>query len=369
MIRSKLLTTTNREAVSVERERLNSLVNSMADGVIAIDERNTVVIYNGAALNILDINSTMTGQALPTIMNLVDPNNQSVDIVELVRSTVTATTSRDYSLRYPDDSRINLYLSIAPVHLGYGKGGQKGHVLLLRDITHEKALEEERNDFISVVSHELRTPIAIAEGSIGNAIFIMEKTNDKDKTKEALNKAHEQVVFLSDMVNDLSTLSRAEGNKLKLEVEPINVAELVNDLVTGYRSQAEAKGLQLLSELDPTLELLNSGKLYVREVLQNFVTNSIKYTEHGSVTLGARPKDKGVEFYVADTGIGISQADREKIFDKFFRSNDERARSSTGKGLGLYITMKLARLLHAEISVDSELNKGSRFSIFIPNLG
>lgn len=362
------MTTVSRTAATIERERLNSLINSMADGVIAIDERHTVVIYNGAALNILDINSTMTGQSLPRIMKLVDSNNQTVDLVELIRTTNTATSSRDYCLQYPDESKINLYLSIAPVHLGFGKGGQKGHVLLLRDITHEKALEEERNDFISVVSHELRTPIAIAEGSIGNAIFIMDKTADKQKVVEALQKAHEQVVFLSDMVNDLSTLSRAEGNKLKLEVEPINVAELVDDLVSGYRSQAEQKGLQLLSEIDPTLELLHSGKLYVREVLQNFVTNSIKYTETGSVTLGARPKAKGVEFFVADTGIGISQADREKIFDKFFRSNDERAQTSTGKGLGLYITMKLARLLHAEISVESELNKGSRFSIFVPNL-
>jgi PAS domain S-box-containing protein len=362
------LTKVSRPTTNIERERLNSLINSMADGVIAIDERSSVVTYNGAALNILDINTTMTGQSISRVINLVDTNNQPVDVIELVRGTTTAITSRDYCLGFADGSRINLYLSIAPVHLGFGKGGQKGHVLLLRDITQEKALEEERNDFISVVSHELRTPIAIAEGSISNAIFLMGKSEDRSKAEEALTKAHEQVMFLSDMVNDLSTLSRAEGNKLKLEVEPINVSELIEDIVSSYQSQAEQKNLKLLSEIDPTLEILNSGKLYVREIIQNFLTNSIKYTEKGSVTLGARSKGKGVEFYVADTGIGIGQADREKIFDKFFRSNDQRAQSSTGKGLGLYITMKLARLLHAEINVESELNKGSRFTIFVPNL-
>jgi signal transduction histidine kinase len=219
-----------------------------------------------------------------------------------------------------------------------------------------------------VVSHELRTPIAIAEGSISNAQFISARETDPAKVQNALQKAHEQVIFLSDMVNDLSTLSRSEGNKLKLDLEAINVHDLIDDLVQGYRPQAEVKGLQLHGDIDPTLELLSSSHLYVREVLQNFITNSIKYTETGSVTVGAYTALKGVRFTVSDTGIGISMADREKIFDKFFRSNDKRAQHSTGKGLGLYITLKLARLLHAELEVDSELNHGTTFTIFVPNL-
>lgn len=368
MIRHKLLRTVVRTTAELERERLNSLVNSMADGVIAIDEKHKVAVYNGAALNILDLNKSMTGSYLPRLVKLIDKNNQPVDIGELIKTTTTALTTRDYRITYTDGSMINLYLSIAPVHLGYGRGGSRGYVLLLRDITNEKALEEERDDFISVISHELRTPIAIAEGSIGNALFIIEANSDPKKVKTALEKAHEQVLFLSDMVNDLSTLSRAEGNKLSLDIEPINVRELVEDLVVGYRPQAEAKGLKVASDIDPSLELLHSSHLYVREILQNFLTNSIKYTQEGSVTVGAKPKSKGVLFSVVDTGIGIGKADKEKIFDKFYRSSDDRARSNTGKGLGLYITLKLTKLLHAEVSVESELNKGSTFSIFVPNL-
>src|SRR5206468_12031167 len=124
--------------------------------------------------------------------------------------TKTQTTNRDWLLLDPDGSKINVYLSIAPVRLGFGHDGTKGHVILLRDITREKSLEEERDEFISVVSHELRTPIAIAEGNIGNAKFIVEKTGDLEAIKKALNDAHSQVLFLSDMINDLSTLSRAE---------------------------------------------------------------------------------------------------------------------------------------------------------------
>ena len=368
MISQKILARMTGMAADLERERLNSLINSMADGVIAVDKKGTVVVYNGAALNIMDLNRSMIGSNLARLMKLVDKQNQAVDVQDMIRNTVTAQTSRDYRLLYEDGSGINLYLSIAPVHLGYGKQGSEGYVLLLRDITHEKALEEERDDFISVISHELRTPIAITEGIISNAQFVVEKNLDINNVKLALKKAHDQVLYLSDMVNDLSTLSRAEGNQLQLEIVPINVHDLVQDLSENYRSQAETKGLQLFAEIDPALELLHSGKLYVREMLQNFLTNSIKYTEKGSVTIGAKPQKNGVLFYVQDTGIGISQADREKIFDKFYRSNDDRAQRSGGKGLGLYVTLKLARLLHADIDVTSELNKGSRFSISLPNL-
>lgn len=353
----------------LERERLTSLINSMADGVIAIDEEATIVLYNGAALNILDVNSNMVGQKLQNVLKLVDKNNQPVDILDTVMKTKTQFTNRDWRLVYSKDDAINVYLSIAPVRLGYGEKGRKGFVILLRDITREKSLEEERDEFISVVSHELRTPIAIAEGNVGNAEFILQKAGVTDASVvEALKQAHAQINFLSGMINDLSTLSRAERGVLKVEVESINVHDLLEELTVAYGQSAKEKGLTLTNELSPSLELLQSTKLYVREILQNFITNAIKYTETGNVTIGANPAPNGISFFVRDTGIGISKADQEKVFDKFFRSEDYRTRQNNGTGLGLYVTMKLARLIHAEISVQSELNQGSVFTILIPNL-
>lgn len=352
----------------VERERLNSLINSMADGVIAIDEKTHIVLYNGAALNILDVNSTITGKSIAAVMRLVDKNNQPVEFKKQILDTKTQMTSRDWRLTYPDGSMINLYVSIAPVKLSYGHEGMHGYVVLVRDITHEKSLEEERDEFISVVSHELRTPIAIAEGNIGNAEFILEKSGDMKQIKEALGQAHNQVNFLSGMINDLSTLSRAERGKLAVDIEDINAHELIDELGKLYTPEAEAKGLKLLTETDPHLELLKSSRLYVKEILQNFITNAIKYTEEGHVSIGAAQREGGVLFSVSDTGIGLSKADQERVFDKFWRSEDFRTRKNNGTGLGLYVTMKLTRLIHAEIDLSSELNKGSVFSIFIPNL-
>lgn len=354
-------------SAELERERLLSLINSMADGVVATDESGKIALYNGAALNVLDVNTNLAGKKIDSIAKLIDGNNQPLEITKLITSVKTQTTSRDYKIAYPDGSIGNLYISIAPVRLGFGQSGNKGFVVLMRDITREKSLEEERDEFISVVSHELRTPIAIAEGNIGNAQFIVDKQGGSKQIKETLNVAHEQIVFLAGMINDLATLSRAERGVLKVEPEQINTHELVEELAKTYDGDAEKKGLKIQTDLDPHLELLTSSRLYVREILQNFITNAIKYTESGSVTIGARHHNTGVMFEVSDSGIGISKTDQERVFDKFFRSEDFRTRANSGTGLGLYVTMKLARIIHAEISLESELNHGSTFSIYVPN--
>lgn len=357
------------ESAEVERERLISLINSMADGVIATDDHGRIALYNGAALNVLDVNTILHKKKIDEVANVIDKNNQKIDFTKMIIETQTQVSNRDLRLVYADGSMSNLYISIAPVRLGFGKSGNKGFVVLLRDITREKSLEEERDEFISVVSHELRTPIAIAEGNLGNASYILEKSANADEsTKKALYQAHEQILFLGSMINDLSTLSRAEQGKLTLELDQINVHDLMQDLTRSYTPQAAKKGLALHTAIASDLELLYSSTLYVREILQNFITNAIKYTESGSVTIAAQRSRDGIVFEVSDTGIGISKIDQEKVFDKFFRSEDYRTRANNGTGLGLYVTMKLTRIIHAEVTIHSELNSGSTFSIYIPSL-
>ncbi len=357
--------TTNEQ---LEHQRLTSLINSMADAVVAVDEAINIVLYNAAALNILDVNTIKIGSPLDSLFKPVDKNKQAQNVVEMVENVRVPITRRDLLLPYADRSLINLYLSIAPVHLGYGAKGLRGYVLLLRDITREKSLEEERDEFISVVSHELRTPIAIAEGNISNAVFILEKSGTIEAIKPALNEARNQVLFLADLINDLSTLSRAERGSLQVESESIKVADLVRELIDNYTPQAQGKGLQLAMELQAGLGLLHSSKLYVREILQNFITNAIKYTSQGSITIRATAESHGVRFAVQDTGIGINKSDQERVYDKFFRSEDYRTRQANGTGLGLYVTMKLARLIHADLDLVSEPDKGSTFTVFVPNL-
>lgn len=348
--------------------RFNSLINSLADGVIALNAQHVVSIYNGGALSILDLNSALSDKPFASLITLVDKNNQPVNIDQLITATKTPAIYRDYRLVYKDKSMINLHLSVSPVKLGFGQTGEEGYVILMRDITREKSLEEEREDFISVVSHELRTPITIAEGNISNAMLLAKSENVSEKISEALRLAHEEAITLSDLINDISTLSRAERGKLTVEIESINVEQLLSDLKKKYQPEADKKGLALRIEPDANLALLKTSKLYAEEILVNFITNAIKYTQRGSVTIGATAIPGGTIFKVSDTGIGISKSDKEHVFDKFFRSEDFRTRENNGTGLGLYVTMKLAKLINAELDVESELNKGSVFSIKIPNL-
>lgn len=361
-------TVPSNKDLALESEWLNGLIGSMADGVLAIDEHGKVVLYNGAVLNLLDQNGNLTGKQLSGIVELFDKDGNPIDVERVVRDTKIPATNRDFLIHYGDGSKANLYLSIAPVHLGYGSKGDLGYVLLMRDITREKSLEEERDEFISVVSHELRTPIAITEGNISNAQFIANKSGDVAAIKKALDDAYGQVLFLSGLVNDLSTLSRAERGALQVSVETIDPQQLVRELADGYRSQASAKGLELKTHIDPELKTLRTSNLYVREILHNFITNAIKYTETGSVTIGVQAAQDGAEFSISDTGIGMSRSDQQKIFMKFFRSEDYRTRANNGTGLGLYITQKLASMIHAEITATSELNHGSTFTLTVPSL-
>lgn len=349
-------------------ERLASLINSMADAVLAVDVNGKIIEYNAALLDLLDLNLNLRDKDIAEIGNFIDQNNQKIDIKDVVLTTSHQKISRDYRIVYKDNSKANLYISIAPVQLGYGKSFTKGFVLVLRDITREKSLEEERDEFVSVISHELRTPIAIAEGEVSNAALFAEKCSAKPDIAAAIENAHKQIMFLSDMVNDLATLSRAERGDLEVDVENIDVKEFISELSSHYAPSAKKKGLALETSVEESLNGLNSSRLYVKEILQNFITNSIKYTETGSVKIVAKKASGGAIFEVSDTGIGISKSDKEKVFDKFFRSEDYRTRASSGSGLGLYVTMKLARLIHAKIEVRSELDKGSTFIITVPNL-
>lgn len=349
---------------SVEQDRLTTLINSMTDGFLAINSSGVIDTCNGAALSLLDANN-LTGQPLSSCLKLLDKKGAATDITQLLNNR--SITSDEYRLQYIDGSAINLYLSISPLQSSYGSDSDSGWVVLLRDITRDKMIEEERDEFVSVASHELRTPVAIAEGSISNAMLLAEKSSAADTVKHSLAAAHDQIIFLSNLINDLSMLSKAERGSSGMEVGVFDPYKLVQTLAQDYDRMAAAKKLTIHTQADSSGQL-NSSELYVREILQNFVTNAIKYTLSGSITLSVTPTSNGFDFSVADTGIGISKSEQAKIFEKFFRSSDWRVREVTGTGLGLYVTAKLAKAIGATVSIKSEMNKGSTFTLHAPNI-
>ncbi len=351
----------------MDHQLLLALVNSLTDGVVAVDANLNILMANGAALALLDKNE-LKGRPIADVLVLIDRTGNQIDLTKLIPSSPTGYSSRAFRIKFNDASSLNLYLSLAPVKLSYGQDAGGGFVMIMRDISAEKMVEDERDDFINVAGHELKTPVTIAEGSISNALVMAQRSEASDTLVQSLKTAHDQILFLSSMINDLAVLSRADRGKKAVYIEEFKIEDLFQELNDAYKPQAQAKNLTLSFERSEDAERLSSSRLYVNEILQNLITNSIKYTVTGGVHVSATVLPGGIQFRVTDTGIGINHSDQSKMFEKFFRSTDERVKSQHGTGLGLYVTAKLADLLGAKIEVKSDINTGSTFLVTCPNL-
>jgi len=361
---------TIKEAV-VEQKRLRALVNNMTESVLVLDKEGIIRMYNAAALALFNTNNSLSDKPLDGFIKLEDEKGKIITVIDLLPKDSKPIFRNDVLLRYSQEDTASLSIVSTPIRSTFGQErDEQGYVITMRDITREKSLEEERDEFISVISHELRTPVTVAEAGVSNALMLSQKITGNEKITKSLQTAHDQSVFLANMLNDLTTFARAEKGTLEMNLESFSPRELLERLCEDYKSGVEAKGMKITVEIDPSTPLqMASNRLYIREILQNFTTNAIKYSDKGTITLKARAKDKGIFYTVADEGIGISVSDQKKIFEKFFRTEDYRTRSTNGTGLGLYIVKKLAKILDATFEVQSEVGKGSAFSLFVPDKG
>lgn len=333
--------------------------------MLAVDEHGKVYLYNAAALELLNTNKNITGLYINELLPLHNHAGRRENLLHMITAEAKTISRQDLFYAAPDGSKIILDLTVSPVRVfGYGSDNWGGYKAVFRDITKQKSLDEERDEFISVTSHELCTPLAIAEATLSTALM-PGYADMPPKARNLIGQAHDNVVFLSQLIQDLTTLSRAERDDLKLEHELMDVTEFCEQLGRDYRAQIEAKGLKFELNLPAGLGSIVTSEHELREILQNFLTNALKYTKSGKITLGAERAAEGIAFSVHDTGIGISASDKPKIFTKFYRSEDYRTRATGGTGLGLYITQKLAEKMHARITLTSKLNHGSTFRVLV----
>lgn len=357
-----------RQAV-IQQDRTITLINNLADAVISTDGDGYITAHNAAARNLLDTNDDLDDQMIDTVLKLENTEHESQSMLSLLHASSNVTIRDDLMLVVASES-TRIEATYAPIRSTYVSADDKqfrGYVIILRDVTSAKSLEEERDEFISVVSHELRTPITIAEGTISNVQMMMDRDDmPKSKLRGAVDIAHDQILFLTRMVNDLSTLSRAERGVAD-KSEQIDIDEMIHDLYAEHEPEATEKGLHLNLHMPGRIGSIMASRLYLKELLQNFITNAIKYTKQGSVTIHVtKSRDGQITMAVKDTGIGISKVDQKRIFDKFYRAEDYRTRETKGTGLGLYVAVKLARKLGTDIQLQSRLNHGSTFTITLP---
>lgn len=351
-------------AAEAERQRLMTLINSLGNAVLELDPAGRIRLYNGAALELLNTNRDITGREAAGLIRLQDEHHQAVDLMDLLHSLNKPMSRRDLSIAAEDGSLLALDMSLSPI-LASSMSAGSGWIVVLSDITKQKTIDEERDEFISVVSHELRTPIAIAEANLSTAL-LPGFAKIEDKALQLISQAHENMVFLGLLIKDLSALAKAERRDQKVEFETVSIPALLHEVDTNYRRQAEDKGLRWNVEVDESIGDTISSHYVLTEILQNFVSNSIKYTPGGAVTVSAKRTAKGIRLAVSDTGIGIAAGDKKHMFEKFYRAEDFRTRQTAGTGLGLYLTRRLAARIGASIDFESRLNSGSAFWIDLP---
>jgi len=232
-----------------------------------------------------------------------------------------------------------------------------------------KRIDEMKSEFVSIASHELRTPLA----SIKNAVqlILQGKTGEiNENQKKFLSMADRNISRLTNILNSLLDLSRIESGKIDMKIEELDPRALIEFILSSLKPQADGKSAQLKIEIGKKLPSVYGDREKVEQILTNLVGNAIKFTpEGGEISVSAHPSPRGgnkLAISVRDSGIGISEDQQEKIFEKFHQVEGSLHRSVSGTGLGLAITKGLVEAHHGEIWVESEIGKGSTFTFTLP---
>lgn len=240
---------------------------------------------------------------------------------------------------------------------------RKMYSKIINDIAQLKKLEQVRTEFLGNVSHELRTPIFAIQGYIET--LLNGAIDDKKVNRTFLQKANQHVINLNNLLNDLIDISMIESKQMKMSLRYFKIAPFLENIVSEFKPYADKKNIELkLLPMNSNIEVFGD-KERLKQVMNNLITNAIKYTEKGSVEVGLVEYDKSVKIFVKDTGIGIPQNDLERIFERFYRVDKNRSREMGGTGLGLAIVKHIIEAHNSKVEVKSELGKGSEFSFFL----
>ncbi len=338
-------------SITAERNRLETTLASIVEGVVAVDQHGTVIQMNGAAARFLRAN-VRSDLGLPFAD--VCRNREIADLVQ------TSLTTQEFQKREASDGGVVLDCYAGPLREGAGVA------LVLHDITEVRRLEAVRRDFVANVSHELKTPLTAIKGYVET--LLTGGIGDQEINLRFLRKIDTHTNRLTALITDLLSLSRIESGEAVSKRESVNVGEVLATSMARLGPTAERKGLRFgVRTLDRNLRIDGDAEA-LSQVFDNLIDNAIKYTEPGQrveVSL-ARENDK-VVFEVEDSGVGIPAEDLPRIFERFYRVDKARSRELGGTGLGLSIVRHLVNALGGDVKVRSELGVGSVFTVVFPS--
>jgi two-component system, OmpR family, phosphate regulon sensor histidine kinase PhoR len=338
-----------------ERNLSAAILGSMVEGVAVVSGAERLVFANPGFASILGLDvPPVAGSSLLEVV-------RQTELIEAVRRVLTGEPRVEAEIATGTLRQHFFAATVASVRAGETSGA----VIVLHDITELRKLERVRRDFVANVSHEFRTPLTaiqgFAETLIGGAI------DDPQNRGRFLNIILEHSRRLARLTEDLLKLSQMDAERLELEIRPVNVAQLIESCYETAQRRAVEKDLNLSLNVPSQLPDVAADARRVQEVLQNLLDNAIQYTlPGGKIVLSAELRNEEVVFTVADTGIGIPQADQPRIFERFYRVDVARSREAGGTGLGLAIAKHLVEVHGGRLWVNSEVGSGSKFYFSIP---
>lgn len=332
------------QASEAERRKIETVLTQTESGVLVLDPENRIVLLNRAARQIYGIERNVDGRSIAEVVD--DPR-----LLAFTRAGSEIT--RREEIEAPDGRVFIAQRSLIP---------PLGQAIVMHDVTHLKELDRIKSEFVTTVSHDLRSPLTAILGYVE----LIERAGDvNDQQREFIRRVRLSVEQMTHLVTDLLDLGRIEaGLDATREATPVSV--LARYALDGLRNSAEVKRLVVIADLPDELPLVRGDPYRLRQMIGNLLENAIKYTpEGGKVTIRGSAEGEQVILRVVDTGPGIAAVEQPYIFDKFFRGSNV-PEDSGGTGLGLSIVKSIVDSHQGRIWVDSEIGKGTTFTVVLP---
>ncbi len=349
-----------------EGTRSQAILTSIADGVVVNDTEGRVILVNPVAERILGAPAgELLGEDLRRFFSFLDTKDEekAVAAMEKLLDTHIPEATKAFKMRLAVDNRI-IHASMSPVLTQ--RNDFLGVATILRDITKEVEADRAKTEFVSTVSHELRTPMTAIKGYT-DLVHAGAAGPINEEQQRFLSIIRSNTDRLTALINDLLDISRVETGRVRFEIKPLQIGEVVADVVNVLAGSAEDNGQTLTYEVVGGLPDIMGDRDRLNQVLTNLIGNAIRYTpEGGEVEVRIYPVEGAVRVDVRDTGIGIDPDDVGHIFERFYRSDHPLVQEKHGSGLGLSIVKMFVEMHGGRIWVESEMGEGSTFTFILP---
>lgn len=348
------------------QNELGIVFNSVGDALVVMDNNLIIRKVNPAFLDLtLKKKEEVEGKPCRDVLKCMNEKGKDLCATECSsKKTVSkGTKSNDrFVIQNSEGEMITIASINSPLRNSEGK--IIGLVKAMRDISKDVEMDRMKNEFIAKVSHQLGTPLTSIEGYI-NLILDGDTGEINELQREFLGVVSQSTEKLKNLINDLLDAEKIESGKIWFLFKKISLSDLANNAVRTMEQEAKKKGLSLISQIKEGIEIYGDSDR-MTQVLTNLISNAIKFTKQGEVTVKLRLINGNSETIIQDTGIGISMSDQKKLFTNFFRADDAYTRFAGGTGFGLSIAKEIVKSHGGKIKVKSKLNKGSEFRVIIP---